>query len=196
MTDNKETDSKKGLSKGDVDLWREVTKDVDLLKDRDYLSVEEDTLDEFHNRALRKDIVSPNDSLGQINDLKPHKPNLKSGTELDRQTMKRLQKGDIPIEARLDLHGYNQGQAREALIRFILSAHQSGKRCVLVVTGKGNSGRKGQDWLDKKPGVLKQNVPIWLRESELSGIVLQVVPAKGKHGGDGALYVYLRRKRA
>ena len=109
--------------------------------------------------------------------------------------MQRLKRGELAIEGRLDLHGMNQGEAREALMRFIRGAHAAQKRCVLVVTGKGNTGRRSEDWLTSKPGVLKQNVPIWLREGDLSSIVLQAVAAQPRDGGYGALYVYLRRRR-
>ena len=109
--------------------------------------------------------------------------------------MKRLERGELPIQGQLDLHGLNQADARQALFRFIQNAHASGKRCVLVITGKGSTQKTSENWLDREAGVLKRNTPGWLREGALADIVLTAVPAQIKHGGSGALYVYLRRNR-
>lgn len=101
---------------------------------------------------------------------------------LDRRTAERLRRGKMPIEARLDLHGHNRISAYEALGRFILGAYGAGQRCVLVITGKSG-------------GVLKSRVPEWLEEPGLRPIVLKTAPARPEHGGEGALYVLLRRQR-
>ena len=118
------------------------------------------------------------------------------GRELDRRTEERLRKGQMEIEATLDLHGMIQDKAEKALQGFILRAYGQGKRCVLVITGKGKTKAKDEDWLAPKPGVLKRMVPDWLARPPLGDIVLKTYPARPHHGGDGALYVFLRRDRA
>jgi len=110
-----------------------------------------------------------------------------------------LKKGQIPIEARLDLHGFNQGQAREALIHFLLRAHTLGQRCVIIITGKGrnkNATKSTDDnWLTPSKGILKSQLPIWLDEQPCRDIILKHTPAIPKDGGGGAFYIYLRRKK-
>ncbi len=112
---------------------------------------------------------------------------------LDRRSADRLRRGMRPIEARLDLHGMTQEAAHRALSRFILAGVADRLRTVLVITGKGarvdpsdGSGR----------GVLRRAVPLWLEEPALAAHILATAPARPQHGGDGALYVLLRRNRA
>ena len=105
---------------------------------------------------------------------------------IDRSTRRRLAQGQIPIEARLDLHGMTAAQAERHLSHFINSALGGGKRCVLVITGKGANNN----------GVLKRQVPMWLKSPPLAAQVLALSQAVPADGGDGALYVMLRRRRA
>ena len=110
-------------------------------------------------------------------------------------TQERLRKGLIEPDARIDLHGMRQDQAHRTLFTWLANAHRSGHRLVLVVTGKGNP--KNDDnaaWMVSPHGVLKQMVPRWLNEPELAALIASVRPAHAKHGGGGALYVYLRKK--
>ena len=113
---------------------------------------------------------------------------------MDHRAHRQRTRGKFQPEARLDLHGMTQAQAHPELIRFVLSAHDAGKRLVLVITGKGKAG---QDLgpIPQRMGVLRHQVPHWLARPPLGNIVLQVSAAHQKHGGAGALYVYLRRKR-
>lgn len=112
----------------------------------------------------------------------------------DKRTDERLRRGQMPIEALIDLHGYNKEQAKGVLSTFIRAAYGQGKRCVLVITGKGSRNNKTNTIATK--GVLRTNVPEWLSELPLSDIVIKHYPAKPKDGGDGALYVYLKRNRS
>ncbi len=100
---------------------------------------------------------------------------------LDRRTAARLKRGTIPIEARLDLHGMTQAEAHDALTRFIARAQKHGSRTVLIVTGKS--------------GVLHGAVPRWLGEGDNRARILATRRAHAQHGGDGALYLMLRRSR-
>ena len=110
---------------------------------------------------------------------------------VDRATAARLRKGEMSINATLDLHGYTQAEAHTALIVFIARARAAGHRCMLVVTGKG--GKEGAD--GRATGVLRASVPRWLNEAPLRAHVLAFAPARPRHGGEGALYVLIRRVR-
>jgi DNA-nicking Smr family endonuclease len=90
-----------------------------------------------------------------------------------------------PIAARLDMHGYDQDRARAALESFLRRAWDEGQRSVLVITGKGVQG----------DGILRRRTPEWLAAPHLAEIVAGVSEAHRRHGGEGALYVALKRKR-
>lgn len=112
-------------------------------------------------------------------------PAPKPNPGLDRGTEKRLKAGEIPIERRIDLHGMTQADAHAALDRFVRQAARDGLRLLLVITGKGSASE----------GVLRRAVPRWLTAGEHATTVLRTAPAQTRHGGEGALYVLLRRKR-
>ncbi len=105
----------------------------------------------------------------------------KLGTGIDRRSAQRLRRGQMPIEARLDLHGMTQAEAHDALARFIARCQAAGMRAVLVITGKS--------------GVLYGAVPRWLEESNNRARILASSRAQAQHGGSGALYLLLRRQR-
>ena len=117
-----------------------------------------------------------------------------SPVAMDRKSFQRLKRGKLVPEARLDLHGMTLDQAHGALVGFVLRAHGAGKRLVLVVTGKGKDRDSGGP-IPVRRGVLRHNVPHWLRAAPLGPLVLQVTEAHISHGGGGAYYVYLRRRR-
>lgn len=109
---------------------------------------------------------------------------------MDPKTHKRMTRGKLRPEARLDLHGMTLAQAHPQLIQFVMSCHAAGLRLVLVITGKGR-GDHGP--LPTRPGALRYQVPFWLHGGALAALVQQVTPAHLSHGGEGAYYVYLRR---
>lgn len=112
-------------------------------------------------------------------DLHPHP------TTLDRRTNQRLRRGRLAIDARFDLHGHTQASAHSALLRFLERARANGSRHVLVVTGRGAEGG----------GILKRSVPRWLGEPAFQRHVAGFHEAGPRHGGAGALYIVLRRRR-
>ncbi len=116
----------------------------------------------------------------------------KTPVQMDRKAFGKLKRGKMVPEGKIDLHGKTLDQAHPALTRFILGAHASGKRLVLVVTGKGKDRDDGGP-IPVRLGVLRHNVPHWLSVPPLAQVVLQVTEAHLKHGGGGAYYVYLRR---
>jgi DNA-nicking Smr family endonuclease len=111
--------------------------------------------------------------------LDPDRP-----VDLDRRSWRKLRRGQYPIDARLDLHGLTQAEAHARLASFLASAAARGNRCVLVITGRGL--RHG--------GTLRSATPRWLDEPPLRGLVLSYAQASLQHGGEGALYVLLRRR--
>ena len=113
---------------------------------------------------------------------------------MDRKTHREMIRGKLEPEARIDLHGMTLAQAHPALIRFILNAHDRGCRLVLVITGKGKRGLDDGP-IPQRQGVLRHQVPEWLRMPPIGAAVMQVTEAHLKHGGSGAYYIYLRRLR-
>ncbi len=105
--------------------------------------------------------------------------------ELDAATDRRLRRGQLAIEGRLDLHGHTLAEGYAELAEFIANSREAGRRCLLVVTGRGDvAGERG---------VLRRNLPQWLAGPSLRPYVLGVSPAQPKHGGLGAFYVLLRK---
>ncbi len=123
------------------------------------------------------------------------RPQIQSASlQMDHKVFGRLKKGKLSPESRIDLHGMTLAQAHPALIGFILNASANGNRLVLVITGKGRITQDSGQFPERK-GILKRQAPEWLRQPPLNTIVQQVSDSHQKHGGSGALYVYLRRRR-
>jgi DNA-nicking Smr family endonuclease len=114
-------------------------------------------------------------------------PPLDSFAGVDRANAERLKRGLHPITATLDLHGMTQVEAHARLAGFIEAASAAGHRCVLVVTGRGLA--------PDGPGILKRSVPRWLEEAGMRRHILAIAQAQPRHGGAGALYLLLRRRR-
>ena len=176
------------LADDEADLWRQMTRDVQPMDGKDYAPNAITRPPKKPRKPVRERVI---EALPSFSQGKP-----RSG-DLDRRSEDKLRRGQMRIEGRLDLHGLGRDAAYDALQRFILGAFSEGKRCVLVITGKGLPKTSETDWVDHAPkGVLKQNVPIWLSEAPLVDILLKSYKAQPKDGGSGALYVYLRRNRA
>lgn len=118
----------------------------------------------------------------------------KAPVQMDRKAFSKMKRGKLTPEARIDLHGKTLERAHPLLIRFISNAYRSGSRLVLVITGKGEKDDPHSP-APMRRGVLKRQVPLWLGQPPLAGMVLQVRQAHPSHGGSGAYYVYLRRIR-
>ena len=115
---------------------------------------------------------------------------------LERRLKQRVASGRAPIEVRIDLHGLTQNEAHAELLRFLEQAQADGRRIALVVTGKGGSrGDGGAHARDGQRGVLRRQVPLWLELPAFRALVVGFDNAHAGHGGDGALYVRLRRRR-
>lgn len=116
---------------------------------------------------------------------------------IDKRTNQRLKRGQMAIDGRLDLHGHYQADAHRALHGFVRNAYDNGRRCLLVITGKGGPKAADEDEImpARDRGILRRNVPRWLNEAPVRHMVLSIESARPQHGGDGAFYVLLRRKR-
>lgn len=116
---------------------------------------------------------------------------------IDRRTAERLRRGEREPDARLDLHGMSAERAHARLDRFIAEAHQRGARCVLVITGKGGRRRSDEDapYMTPERGILRDAAPRWLRHGPLNAQIVGIYEAHARHGGGGAFYVYLKKRR-
>jgi DNA-nicking Smr family endonuclease len=123
-------------------------------------------------------------------------PSIPELGSLSRRDMRKIDRGHQPIEARLDLHGMYQSAAHAALRGFLTQSQNRGLRHVLVITGKGRpNSRDDMMFGEPETGVLRRMVPLWLGESDLRSIVSGYSEAPRRLGGEGALYVRLRRLR-
>jgi DNA-nicking Smr family endonuclease len=113
---------------------------------------------------------------------------------MDAKAHARMTRGKLDPEARIDLHGMTLAQAHPELIHFILTSHSAGCRLVLVITGKGKA-KPDHGPIPQRLGVLRHQVPLWLRQMPVAPCVLQITESHIRHGGGGAYYVYLRRTR-
>ena len=137
----------------DDNLWAEMTKDVEPLKDKNTVPPSAKNTSRQPDRQEQNQTEIPEIPVTQ--NAKNDTP-ASRGNEVDHRTKQRLKRGQMPIEGRLDLHGMDQNQAYDALLQFIPGAYTAGKRCVLVVTGKGHQRHGDTSLLNQKAGVLKQ----------------------------------------
>jgi len=168
-------------------LWRHVIDGVTPLGDG-RIPAREDALSEEPATANETDRSAPpllRPPPSQAQDL----PRLVPGTVagIDKRTAARLKRGQVPIEGRLDLHGQTQAEAHRELGDFLADAQDGGRRCVLVITGKGRGAAGG--------GVLRAAVPRWLNEPGWRERIVTFCYATPRDGGEGALYVMLRRRK-
>ena len=111
--------------------------------------------------------------------------------QFDRRLRQRVARGQAQIDARLDLHSMTQTQAHAALLHFLIQAQTRDAKIALVVTGKGIGGPTGSA---AERGVLRRQVPLWLSLPEFRRFIVSFEKAHGAHGGEGALYLRLRRR--
>jgi DNA-nicking Smr family endonuclease len=148
------------------------------------------TLPEFRiGQAARYDHSKGHDLSNTLEQRLASKP-----VRMDSRTFGRMKRGKLRPERKIDLHGMTLAQAHPALSRFIITAAADGCRLVLVVTGKGKRN-SDEGPIPTPRGVLRNQVPQWLYLAPLGALVLQVTEAHVSHGGSGAYYVYLARRR-
>ena len=192
------------LTEEENKLWRAVVKDAKPLPRRRRKSAVEIPLAEAAELAA---IVPPPIRTAPAAPLPPKAAKTRAPeppllTGLDRRVSQRLARGQMEVEATLDLHGHSQHEAHEALLSFLSRSRARGLRCLLVITGKGASPYArhtlhGASFYEvpERQGVLRSAVPRWLEEAAFRIHLSGFQPAHPKHGGGGAFYIWLRRKR-
>ena len=183
----------------DMALWDGVASSVRVLEGREFMAGSADA-EKVQNELKQKTKTPPKKqpakktaqppTAQQALPTKPPLPELSLDNQpgLDKSTARKMARGQVKIEARLDLHGMTQDQAAGALEKFIESAYRNAKREVIVVTGKG--GRT-----QGEVGVLRQMTPQWLNREPNRSRIVAFSHAAPKDGGEGALYVRIRKKK-
>ena len=163
-------------------LWTAVTKSIAPMREA-LPEIEPSEPPTSSDKPVSKRAARPQAPLPA-----PAKPSPPPLQPLDRRTRQRVARGREAIDGRMDLHGLTQSEAHAALSRFLRAASARGLRLVLIITGKGGRG-------DGERGVLRRQVPQWLALPEFRDLVVGFEDAHIAHGGEGALYVRLRRRR-
>lgn len=177
----------RGLSEDEDKLWKGVTRSIAPLRVRPSKNeAENSTTAEQPSRkpAVKK---APLAAAPRLPAKQPSRPPL---APIDRKMKSRIARGSTAIDARLDLHGMTQAEAHGVLLRFLRRAQGKGAAVALVITGKGARGEG-----ERERGVLKRQVPLWLQLPEFRDYVVGFEEAAIPHGGAGALYVRIRKKR-
>lgn len=168
------------------EVWNDFVKDVKKQKDSKLVT---DT-----KPVIIKEIIPSVNVFGVYQGNSLEKLSIGNTDNIDNNTARKFKRGEFKIEASLDLHGYKENEAYEAVHDFIKSTYQRGLRCVLIVTGKGNRKYDDSDDIFANHGLLKEKVPQWLN-GILRPLILSINHPSAKDGGDGALYILLRRQR-
>jgi DNA-nicking Smr family endonuclease len=183
---------KRALSEEEHALWESVAKQIKPLRRRPRVAKAQAAAPDVETPAADKPAAPPK-LLSPTRTLRPPKPDVPPAppplAPLGRRERSQLSRGRKEIDARLDLHGMTQARAHRALSGFLQRAHGDGLTFVLVITGKGKMGSESER------GVLRRQVPQWLNLPEFRSLVVGFEEAHIGHGGEGALYVRIRRSR-
>jgi DNA-nicking Smr family endonuclease len=177
---------KRSLSEEERALWESVAKQTRPLRKKSRAAKPHDTAPVEETPAAASPKPLPPARIPRISAPELPPPLAPIG----RRERSQLSRGRKEIEARLDLHGMTQIRAHRALSGFLQRAHSEGLTFVLVITGKGKMG------VEAERGVLRRQVPQWLNLPEFRTLVVGFEEAHIGHGGEGALYVRIRRSRA
>jgi DNA-nicking Smr family endonuclease len=189
MSDERKPRRSRPLTADEHALWSHVTRSVAPLRRKRRLATKPEPPAEEAEPPPPK--PAPPAPVARIPAARPAQrpPGL---APIDRRLKQKLARGREAIDRSIDLHGLTQAEAHVALVRFLRNARADGARLVLVVTGKG---ARSDDFTVER-GVLRRQVPLWLRSAELRDVVIGFDWAHAAHGGEGALYVRIRRSRA
>ncbi|MCY3983890.1 MAG: Smr/MutS family protein [Roseovarius sp.] len=193
----------KCLTTEDVNLWHEVAATIDRKHDQKKVAR---PAKEVKRRlpetkaSIKKGTKNSQEAkiehLGYANrgDVAAVGKKPRSNIHMDRKKYGRMIRGNMTPEKTIDLHGFRQDHAKKVLADFILKSHQNQNRLLLVITGKGRNDNCDH-FNAEEAGVLRRAVPQWLEDPKLADVVLQIAQAHRKHGGSGAYYIYLKRRR-
>lgn len=208
--DTKKTSPNHHLNDEDRKVWKQVSDTAEPLKCRPETPSRPKNTNKTIPGATKKPPPSPGkNKLPQLPTAPSFTPasSFRSSKNtpthgVDKRLQRRLGRGQMEIEARLDLHGKTRAAAHQILKSFLMDAQFRGLRTVLVITGKGEQGiaRHTLHSFDvihtpERSGILMRSVPQWLNEPDFRNLVISFQPAHPKHGGGGALYVRVRRIR-
>ncbi len=175
------------LSEDDRRVWNAVVRSIKPLRRR---APAPDLADAVPNtkpaKAHAAPKSTPNAPAGETRRASLPGPASPALAPLPRRERQRIARGGLALEARIDLHGLTQSEAHGALVRFLRRAQADGVKFALVITGKGGLAERG---------VLRRQVPLWLRLPEFRSYVVGFDDAHSAHGGRGAFYVRIRRPR-
>jgi DNA-nicking Smr family endonuclease len=185
----------KHLDKEDHELWRRVTETVTPLKGSQKsvptVTAHEDVAPKPKpDKSLKPNAYAAAPILPKKQPTPPPAPSL---APIDKKLTRRIARGSRAVDAKIDLHGLTQREAHARLLSFLQGARARGHRLVLVVTGKGKSDALSEWWEEGTRGVLRRSVPEWLSTPPFRSMVVGFERAHARKGGDGALYVQLRR---
>lgn len=197
---------KRRLTEDELALWQAVAKSVTPLKRRRAKKPAAETATDGGASTARPATATkappgkqpkrpkgpspvPTPAVAAPKPLPPLTPTPSAGAMpgIDKRQGERFRRGQMAIEGKIDLHGRTQAEAHDALQHFIERAYKAGKRQLLVITGKGMT--------QSKSGILKTNVPRWLNEAPMRRLILAISQARPEHGGEGALYILLKRAK-
>jgi DNA-nicking Smr family endonuclease len=176
------------LSEEERALWESVARQTKPLRKKPRLAKVHPAAPPSETPLVKP--VPPQRPIHAAQPAQARKPAVPPLAPLDRRERVKLSRGRREIDARLDLHGMTQVRAHRALYGFLQRAHSEGMTFVLVITGKGKVGSPEQE-----RGVLRRQVPQWLSQPEFRALVVGFEEAHIGHGGEGALYVRVRRSR-
>jgi DNA-nicking Smr family endonuclease len=183
---------KRALSEEERTLWESVAKQTKPLRKKPRAAKPSATaLDPESAAAAKQALPQPLPSARTARAAKPEPPAAPKLAPLGRRERSQLSRGRKEIDARLDLHGMTQTRAHRALSGFLQRAHEDGLTFVLIITGKGRTVGG-----ESERGVLRRQVPLWLNLPEFRTLVVGFEEAHIGHGGEGALYVRIRRSRS
>ena len=188
IPDDRKPRRSRALTADEHELWSHVTRSVAPLRRKRPVPKPEAPAEEAEAPPARPAPPAPVSRTPAPRPLPPP-PGL---APIDRRLKQKLARGREAIDRSIDLHGLTQAEAHAALVRFLRNARAEGARLVLVITGKG---ARSDDFATDR-GVLRRQVPLWLRSAELRDYVIGFDWAHAAHGGEGALYVRIRRSRA
>ena len=187
VSDDRKPRRSRALTADEHELWSHVTRSIAPLRRRRLQPEADSAAEEIPAKPAKPAPAAP-----AARTPAPRGPPRPPGlAPIDRRLKQKLARGREAIDRAIDLHGLTQAQAHAALVRFLRDARAEGARLVLVITGKG--GRSNDFARDR--GVLRRQVPQWLRSAELRDYVIGFDWAHAAHGGEGALYVRIRRRR-
>lgn len=181
---------KRSLSDEERALWESVAKQVKPLRKRHRAAKPPTAAPEADAGVPAKPVASPK-AMPSPRIIPPARPEPPPLAPIGRRERSQLSRGRKEIDARLDLHGMTQTRAHRTLLTFLQRAHSNGLTFVLVITGKGKVGGS-----EAERGVLRRQVPQWLGLPEFRSLVVGFEEAHIGHGGEGALYVRVRRIRS